>query len=703
VDEEALARELATTYRAESQERLEVVTRLLLDLEHDRLTVPAATHIELIYREVHSLKGAARSIGIATTEAAAHNFEEELAEASGATSVSPPRIAAWFEHLDRLRATIAGDIGDGAASPAAPADPEVVPTGSSTGGSVRIATERLDRLMEDLGSLIVSEQATAEAVTGLSKLSRELTMAARLDRHGHSVETVRMELNDFRERQLASARTLEGLRIETHRQIQALDDDVRGLRMMPIQPLFLSFERMVRDLALQAGKEVNLQVTGEETELDRAIVDQLRDPLIHLLRNAVDHGVETIEERTAAGKPASAKVQLAAVRRGSQVVITLEDDGPGLDHGRIARRAVQLQMLNRQEANRATPAELTELLFRSGFSTKDEVSEVSGRGLGLAIVRQAIDRLRGSLAMDSVGPGLGTRFTITVPLTLATTRCFILAAGSETYAIPIHSVRRITVVDRARLRSVEGQPAIAIDGHAAGFFHLAAILRRTEVEVANQLPTFVFESPSGLVAIACDRIRGELDLVVKAFPPSFPPIANLAGAATLASGEVVLVLDPSVLVQSALLGRRQIPEVQIGGPAATALRPRLLVADDSLTTRTLEGSILQSAGYDVTVVPDGAEAWKALQTLGFELLVSDVDMPGIDGIELTQRIRNDMKLKSLPVVLVSALARPEDRLRGLHAGADAYIIKNDFRQSDLVETVERLLGAAPVDVRGALL
>jgi two-component system chemotaxis sensor kinase CheA len=702
VDEEALAHELAATYAAESQERLEALTRLLLDLEQDRLTVPVATQIELIYREVHSLKGAARSIGVATTEAVAHTFEDQLATARGAASVSPPTVADWFAHLDQLRSTISGGDGDGAASTSIdPVDPEIASLRSSAASSVRIATERLDGLMEDLGSLIVAEQAREEALTQLSRLARELAMASRLDHDGRSVDALQLERMDFRERLQVSVRALEHLRTETHRQIQALDDDVRGLRMMPIKPLFLSFERMVRDLAVGAGKEVDLQVTGEETELDRAIVDDLRDPLVHLLRNAIDHGVETVEERVAAGKPATARIQLTAVPQGSQVVIMLEDDGRGLDHAGIARRAVKLHLLAPDEADGASQTELHDLLFRSGFSTRDEVSEISGRGLGLAIVREAIERLRGSVVVNDAGPALGTRFTITVPLTLATTRCFLLAAGSETYAIPIHAIKRIIAVERTEMRSVEGRPAIEIDGQAAGFFHLAAVLNRSEVEGADRLPTFVFESPAGPLAIAGDVIRGELDLVVKGFPPSFPATENLAGAATLASGEVVLVVDPGALVRSALLTQRDIPGIRTRSREVTVMRPRVLVADDSLTTRTLERSILQSAGYDVTVVPDGAEAWKSLQTLPFELLVSDIEMPGIDGIGLTERIRNDTKLRSLPVVLVSALAKPDERLRGLHAGADAYIVKRDFRQSDLVETVERLLGVTPRDVRGA--
>jgi len=693
MDEEALARELAATYSAESKERLEALTRLLLDLEQNRLTVPVATQIELIYREVHSVKGAARAVGVITTEAAAHVFEDQLAVSRGATSVSPPTVAAWFESLDRLRATIAGDGGDATADADVRADPEIASIGPPTAGSVRITTQRLDGLMEDLGSLIVAEQARDEVLNGLSKLSRDLTMAARVDHQAGSVAAPQLERIDLHERLQVSVRALAGLRIETHRHIQALDDDVRGLRMMPIRPLFLSFERMVRDVALQAGKQVNLDVTGEETELDRAIVGDLQDPLMHLLRNAIDHGVETPEQRAAAGKPASATVQLAATAKGSQVVITLEDDGPGIDHVGIARRAVQLRLLSPEDAERASVAELNELLFKSGFSTKDAVSEISGRGLGLAIVRQGIDRLRGSVLVDGAASGHGTRFTITVPLTLATTRCFLLAAGSVTYAIPIRSITRIVAVERAAVRSVEGRPAIEIDGRAAGFFHLAAVLGRCEVEGADRLPTFVFESPSGLVAVAGDQIRGELDLVVKAFPPFFPPTPNLAGAATLGSGEVVLVVDPGELVRSALLAKGEIPGVRLGARTVVAARPRVLVADDSLTTRTLERSILQSAGYDVTVVPDGLEAWSVLQAQGSDLLVSDIEMPGIDGIELTERIRGDAKLKSLPVVLVSALAAPEERLRGLEAGADAYIVKGDFRQTDLLVTVERLVGA----------
>ena len=685
-------RELAATYQAEARERLEAITRLLLDLEEKRTPADVPAQVELIYRELHSLKGAARSIGAAAPESVAHAFEESLAGVRGAKSVPRAKVAEWFEQLDRLRATIVEDGGPTAAGPPAANVPEVGRISSAAVESgVRVATERLDHLMEDLGNLIVSEKAQEELVVGLSKLVREIGKSRGPADRVDSAARADAELAQFKDRLKASARGLDGVRVEMHRQLQALDDDVRGLRMTPIRPLFLSFERMLRDLAMESGKQIELEVTGEDTELDRSIIDQLRDPLVHLLRNAIDHGVESPDKRLSAGKLPHGRIQLAAIRRSREVVITIRDDGRGIDPALIRRRSVELKLLPPAEAEHLPDTEITDLLFQTGFSTHEAVSMISGRGLGLAIVRQAMDRVRGSVAVESAGPGQGTLFTITAPLTVATTRCFLLRAGAETYAIPIDAIQRIMLVDVGQVSRVEGRPTIAVDGRAALFLHLAALLNRKSVSYVHRLPVLVFDSASGLVAIAGDDIRGEQDLVVKAFPAALPLPPNLAGAATLASGEVVLVVEPTELVAHAMRSDADVPELTLP-ESAERHRPLVLVADDSLTTRTLERSVLLSAGYDVTAVADGTEAWRALQTLRFELLVSDIEMPGVDGVTLTERVRASPSIKDLPVVLVSALARPEDRLRGLDAGADAYIAKSDFRQTDLVETVDRLLG-----------
>ncbi len=695
-----------STYRAEARERLEAVTQLLLELEKAGTGPAVAACVEQIYREVHSLKGAARSVSEPAVEESAHAFENLLALARGQKLIDEVSIKSWYGHLDRLRALIESANVPSEAAPgitrpksdivaAAVAAAPIAPLDES----IRVAVPRLDRLLADAGSLLVSEQAQSEAVAQLSDLCREvvaLEASFRRPRRGREPEGHTAGLRTLRQQLQSLLQTLRRQRVEGRRQLQALSDDLRTLRMMPVKTLFRSFERMVHDLALDTGKRVEFEIVGEEVELDKAVLDALRDPIVHLLRNAVDHGVETIAERQAAGKPETGTLRLAASRRGSEVLITLKDDGRGIDPQVLRAQAVRCLLLTPAEAEALKDPQILDLIFRSGFSTRSQADEISGRGLGLAIVRQALAALHGRVMIESHTVGVGTTFEAAVPLTLATTRCVLLVAGSETYAVPLEAIQRTAVVSPEDIVVVQGRPAIRFEDRAAPFVHLTTLLHGRAVATPLRLPVVILESAMGRVAIAGDMLRGERELVVKQFPATLPtPIPCLSGAAVLTTGEIVLVVDPADLVQRALSLAQSVSgfaaPVALAGPLP---RPRVLVADDSLTTRTLERNILKAAGYDVAEVPDGAQAKRMLQAETFDLVVSDVEMPELDGIALTQWIRAQPKINSLPVVLVTAAGHADDRLRGLKAGADAYIVKRQFRQSELLEMVDRLLGRA---------
>ena len=703
MDEASLARELMSTYRAEARERLEAVTRLLLDLEKAGTGPAVAACVEQIYREVHSLKGAARSVSEPTVEESAHAFENLLAVARGQESIDEVAIHSWYGHLDRLGALIESANVLSEATPGVTRTKsdivDAAPIALPLDESIRVAIPRLDRLLADAGSLLVSEQAQLEAVSQLSDLCREvvaLEASFRRPGRGREPEGHIAGLRTVRQQVQGLLQTLGRQRVEGRRQLQALSDDLRTLRMMPVKTLFRSFERMVHDLALDTGKRVEFEIVGEEVELDKAVLDALRDPIVHLLRNAVDHGVETIAERQAAGKPETGTLRLAASRRGSEVFITLKDDGRGIDPQVLRAQAVRSLLLAPAEAEALKDPQILDLIFRSGFSTRSQADEISGRGLGLAIVRQALEALHGRVVIESHAVGVGTTFEAAVPLTLATTRCLLLVAGSDTYAVPLEVIQRTAVISPEDIVVVQGRPAIRFEDRVAPFVHLVTLLHGRAVATPPRLPALILESAMGRVAIAGDMLRGECELVVKRFPAILPTaIPCLSGAAVLASGEIVLVVDPADVVQCALSLAQGVsgfaPVVALAGPPP---RPRVLVADDSLTTRTLERNILKAAGYDVAEVPDGAAAMTMLQAETFDLVVSDVEMPKLDGIGLTQWIRAQPKISTLPVVLVTAGAHADDRIRGLNAGADAYIVKRQFRQSELLEMVDRLLGRA---------
>ena len=703
MDEVSLARELMSTYRAEARERLEALTRLLLDLEKASTGPAVAACVEQIYREVHSLKGAARSVSEPEVEETAHAFESLLAAARGQESIDEVAIRTWYSHLDRLSALIeAASVPSEATPGAAPTqlDPgTAAPIPLPLDESIRVAIPRLDRLLADAGSLLVSEQAQVEAVSELSSVYSEvvaLEAGFRRPGRGREPEGHAARLRTLRQQLQGLVQTLRRQRVEGRRQLQALSEDLRALRMMPVKTLFRSFERMVHDLALETGKRVEFEIVGEEVELDKAVLDALRDPLVHLLRNAVDHGVETMAERQAAGKPETGTLRLAASRRGSEVLLTLQDDGRGIDPQVLRAHAVRCHLLMPSEAEAMKDTQVVELIFKSGFSTRSQADEISGRGLGLAIVRQALESLHGRVLVENHAVGIGTSFEAAVPLTLATTRCVLVVAGSDTYAVPLEAIQRTAVIGPEEVVLVQGRPAIRFEDRAAPLVHLASLLHGGAVATQPRLAALILDSAQGRVAIAGDMLRGERELVVKQFPNMLPtPIACLSGAVVLTSGEIVLVVDPADLVQRALnLDTRASGFTVAAASTGSPMRPRVLVADDSLTTRTLERNILKAAGYDVADVPDGAEAMRLLQAEAFDLVVSDVDMPHLDGIALTQWIRAQPRISSMPVVLITAAAHADDRLRGLNAGADAYIVKRQFKQSELLEIVDRLLGRA---------
>jgi len=698
MDDALLVRELMSTYRAEARERLEALTRLLLDLEKAGSGPSVTACVEQIYREVHSLKGAARSVSESAVEESAHAFENLLAVARGKDVIDQAAIRSWYGHLDRLGALIESTTVPLEGAPATDAKPDLLAAPvAQLDESIRVAIPRLDRLLADAGSLLVSEQAQAEAVSHLSDACHELVALEanfRRPARGHGPESHAAGLRALRQQLQGLHQTLRRQRVEGRRQLQTLSDDLRTLRMMPVKSVFRSFERMVHDLAIETGKRVEFEIVGEEVELDKAVLDALRDPIVHLLRNAVDHGVETIAERRAAGKPEAGSLQLAASRRGSEVLITLKDDGRGIDPRVLRAQAVRSRLMTPAEAEASEDPQILDLIFASGFSTRTQADEISGRGLGLAIVRQALHALHGRVVIESHAVGVGTTFEAVVPLTLATTRCVLLVAGNDTYAVPLEAIQRTAVVSSEEIVVVQGRPAIRFQDRVAPFVHLTTLLHGLVVPTTPRLSAVILESALGRVAIAGDMLRGERELVVKQFPAMLPSsIPCLSGAAALTSGEIVLVIDPADAVQRALNVAQSVagfaPVIALVG---TPPRPRVLVADDSLTTRTLERNILKAAGYDVAEVPDGAEAMRMLQAEAFDLVVSDVEMPKLDGIGLTQWIRAQPKISSLPVVLVTARGHADDRVRGLNAGADAYIVKREFRQSELLEMVDRLLG-----------
>ncbi len=478
----------------------------------------------------------------------------------------------------------------------------------------------------------------------------------------------------------------------------AIGQEVMAIRLLPAGTIFVPLERLVRDLARQTGKDARLVLAGVDTEVDRLILEELRDPLMHMVRNTVDHGLETPAERLAAGKPAQGRVRVSAAQRGDRVHITVEDDGRGLDVEAVRATAVRRGLLSLERAESLDPAAIVDLIFQPGFSTRTTVSEISGRGVGMDVVRSAVERLGGQIAIDTTR-GLRTAFSITVPLTLATTRVLLVEDNGQPYAVPSSAIERTGRVRAADLLRLEGRRALQVDGRAVPVVELADVLQRprpeTELDPEEWRPYFVLTQGERAVALLTERLVDEQELVLKPLGAPLRRVRHVAGAAVLGTGAVVVILNPSDLAKTALgnldAGHFSPRLRDLPATPADAPRRRVLVADDSVMTRTLERSILEAAGYEVVVASDGAQALELLRSTTVDLVVSDVEMPRMDGLELTTAVRQDDQLRHLPIVLVTSLDAPEHVERGAAAGADAYIVKGRFDQNELLHTVGRLL------------
>ena len=582
-----------------------------------------------------------------------------------------------------------------------------------SGGTIRVSVNKLDALMEGMVELLVARMRPAHRLSELNQIRRSL---AAWETHWRQV---RGDYNQLRRRKSndphllalldyvarseeslhalheAATRMAGGMAGDT-RQLSLLTDEmqlnVHRVRMLPLSNLFSMYPRMVRDLARQAGKQVALVLKGEGTEVDRQVLEAMKDPLTHLLRNALDHGIEPPSERVRQGKPSTGRIELSASQQGGMVMLEVRDDGGGIDLDRVRRAAVNLGLLEESQARELDNEACHELLFHSGFSTKGQVNELSGRGVGLDAVKAGVEKLQGMVRVSST-PGRGACFTMLLPLTLATTKTLLLSVGRTTLAVPASSVERIHLVPVERVGSVEGKSVIEVGGRAVPLVSLAKVLEISSEDAApakDKIIAVAMGLAERCAAFAVDGLRGTQEVVVKSLGGQLRKVRNVEGAAVLGSGEVIVVLNVADLLASAQGGASVSTTVAARDEKKAA--PLILVVDDSITTRTLEKNILETAGYRVQVASDGEEAWALVQRQGFDIMVSDVDMPRLDGCGLTARMKGDERLRDIPVVLVTSLDSEEDKLRGLQSGADAYITKGEFDQGHLLSTIERLIG-----------
>lgn len=698
--------ELRAQYRSESAEHLQRIEQGLLILERE----PSRTDVlEAVLRDLHSLKGDARILGLEAIESLAHAGEDWLRPAyQGKQQLVSDEVKRLFPWLDALRALAAEAVGGPPAGidfeaavaqleggivppvPAKPNAPGAEPSGTAEDyhvDTIRVATARLDALLVDTGELLVTRGR-------LEQRLRELeAIGAHLEEWDLHLRRIGGRLHEL-DRARTGVEGLCGRFGEDLGRLRAVSDqiagDAHGLRLLPFSSLFQLFARNVRDLAEAERKDAELVIEGGETRADKAILEALKDPLIHLVRNAVHHGIEPAIERERAGKPARACVTLRAERRESGLVVEVQDDGQGLNAERLQREAVARGLLDQAEAGALTLAQTWALILLPGLSTDHYVTNVSGRGIGMDVVREKVEGLKGAVEIDSQ-PQRGTTVRLRLPTTLISTHILLVEVRGNLFGIPTESVQTSLPLDPVGTSVVGGQPTLVWQEEAVRLVQLERLLEiagEASGAPADSHYCVVLRWSDRRLGLLVDAVVDEQEVIVKPTGALLKRVRNVTGSAILGTGDICMVLNPLDLFESA---RRQTGAAAGFPVQPPKRRPRILLVEDSLITRTQEARILAGAGYEVITAVDGLDGWRKLLDTEVDGVVTDILMPNLDGLGLTRRIRDNAATSELPVVLVTTLASEEDRRRGLQVGADAYIVKSLFEQEALLATLRRLV------------
>jgi two-component system chemotaxis sensor kinase CheA len=722
---------LLPDFVAAARENVAAINQGLFKLEHD----PADREtLQEVYRHAHSLKGSALTMGFERMGKLAHRMEDVLrAFQDGSLPVTSDICDALFETNDalstmletvaaskRMKLNVEGTIaqlerflsklrpGDArwprkATIP--PPEPVVTPAVPVPAiDTVRVPIGKLDDLVNLAGEAAIGHTRLATAVESLARLRerwRRFRLREDLRRQGNGGDGP--EAGVAAEELLALGRGLEETSWEleeaaesTGRLIENLQHRSMEIRMLPLAIVFGTLPKAVRDLSRQFGKRVDFLLEGTETIIDKRILEQIGDPLIHLLRNALDHGIEMPEERRRLGKPEVGTLLLRARHDGSKVVLTLEDDGRGIDPELLRETALRKGFLDKREAELWSESQLYDLVFLPGFSTSPLVTDISGRGMGLDVVRTNVEKLKGQVQVTS-RLGTGARFVISLPLTLATIQALLIRCAGEVFAVPMFSVAKTLHLPREAITAIQGKLAIVEENEVIPVRSLTTALGWQEdegLQRSARLMLVVLQAGERKTAFVVEDILGGREIVTKELAGHLHEVRYLAGATILGSGQVALILDVPALVWQDIAEAREECRWLDQPRALPSRRQVILVVEDQVVTRQMEKSILEAAGYRVITAENGLDAIEKLQQHQVDLVVTDIHMPHMDGFILTERIRGDRATAALPVVVVTSLDREEDRLRGLTAGANAYLVKSSFDQRVLTDTIETLLGRA---------
>ncbi|HEY5915404.1 MAG TPA: hybrid sensor histidine kinase/response regulator [Verrucomicrobiae bacterium] len=603
---------------------------------------------------------------------------------------------------------------EGAAALSSPTTPARLPAqehalrrAESVERVVRLAPENLNRLLGLAGEALVESRwlrpfsdslqqlkgHQAELVSQLANLNQALSQEAFSEHSRARCANALRQLGNCQRFLGEKVQELDLFDRRSSHLSQRLYLEVLRTRMRPFSDGVRRFPRMVRDLARSLEKQVKLEISGETTQVDRDILERLETPLAHLLRNAVDHGCETPAQRTQAGKPAEGTVSLEARHSAGMLLVTVEDDGAGVNLEHLRSAIVRKRFATESLAQKFTDSELLEFLFLPGFSLKDNVTELSGRGFGLDIVHNMVRNVRGGIRLGNE-PGRGLRIQLQLPLTLSVVRALLVQVAGEPYAIPLGQISRTLTLPRSSLQTLEGRQYFRFADQQIGAVSARQALGAPVLAPEGDLPVVVLGERATRCGLIVDRFLGESELVVQQLDPRLGKVKNISAAAFMEDGAPVLIIDVEDLTHwiETMLAAGRFGTLRRDGLTPSVRPKRILAVDDSLTVREMERQLLAGRGYETDVAADGIEAWNAVRSGIYDLVITDVDMPRMDGIELTNRIKKDPHLGSVPVLLISYKDRNQDRICGLEAGADAYLAKGAFQDRDLIQAVVNLIG-----------
>lgn len=756
---------LLELFSLEAEAQTQVLNEGLLALERNPTQ---ADQLEACMRAAHSLKGAARIVGVDAGVSVAHVMEDCLVSAQegslrlhpehidallqgtdllmriatpGSDNVGPADIDAYVAHLNELldpsgrvaprAAPVEFDVSQLLLAPeplpepllqpepvppvaAEPApEPARRPQRLTESGErvLRVTAERLNSLLDLSSKSLVETQRLKPYLMALHRLKRMQSTSLRaLDTLNEQLKVVGLTheveeaLNEARRvlsesQHLLSEQTaeLDEFGWQTSQRAQLLYDTALACRMRPFADVLVGQERMVRDLGRALGKQIRLEIEGEKTQVDRDVLEKLEAPLTHLLRNAVDHGVESPEQRLLAGKQPEGTIRLRVSHQAGLLAVELSDDGAGVDLERLRRSIVERQLSTAETVAQLSEEELLTFLFLPGFSLRDTVTEVSGRGVGLDAVQHMVRLLRGAIVLEQTA-GQGSRFLLEVPLTLSVVRSLVVEVADEAYAFPLAHIERMRDLLPDDIVQVEGRQHFWHEGRHVGLVAASQLLQRPPSQSDDEtLKVVVIRERDAVYGVAVERFIGERTLVVLPLDPRLGKVQDISAGALLDDGSPVLIVDVEDMLRSVdkLLNTGRLERIdRRNRHTAELTRKRILVVDDSLTVRELQRKLLINRGYEVAVAVDGMDGWNALRAEHFDLLITDIDMPRMDGIELVTLLRRDNRLQSMPVMVVSYKDREEDRRRGLDAGADYYLAKASFHDDALLDAVVELIGGA---------